>query len=150
MHYNLHIMLRFDLERALIAGDLAVNDLEAAWNDRFAADFGMAVDRPRNGVLAGRALARWACSGISRPTASAMSTPAACMRRCGTRCRGLDDHLARGDVAPALAWLGETLQRTAVCGCPRGHDRACYRCRGGRGAFCWSIFEAKYEALYAL
>jgi carboxypeptidase Taq len=44
-------MLRFDLERALIAGDLAVDDLEAAWNDRFAADFGVAVPDARRGVL---------------------------------------------------------------------------------------------------
>ncbi|MFN6978739.1 MAG: carboxypeptidase M32, partial [Gemmobacter sp.] len=32
VHYNLHIMMRFDLERALIAGDLVPADLEAAWN----------------------------------------------------------------------------------------------------------------------
>ena len=51
VQYNLHIMLRFDLERALIAGDLRVADLEAAWNDRFAADFGYAVDKPSNGCL---------------------------------------------------------------------------------------------------
>ncbi len=51
IHYNLHIMMRFDLERALISGDLSVNDLEAAWNDRFKADFGIDVDSPENGVL---------------------------------------------------------------------------------------------------
>ena len=51
VHYNLHIMLRFDLERALIRGDLQVADLEAAWNDRFEADFGLAVDRPSQGLL---------------------------------------------------------------------------------------------------
>jgi carboxypeptidase Taq len=51
IHYNLHVMLRFDLERALIAGDLAVDDLEAAWNDRCAADFGVAVPDARRGVL---------------------------------------------------------------------------------------------------
>jgi len=51
VHYNLHIMMRFDLERALISGDLSVNDLEAAWNDRFKADFGVTVDNPANGVL---------------------------------------------------------------------------------------------------
>ena len=45
VQYNLHVMLRFDLERALIAGDLQPADLEAAWNDRFAADFGVVVDR---------------------------------------------------------------------------------------------------------
>jgi carboxypeptidase Taq len=51
VQYNLHILLRFELERALVAGDLAVNDLEAAWNDRFEADFGYPVDKPSNGVL---------------------------------------------------------------------------------------------------
>ncbi|MGD9863345.1 MAG: carboxypeptidase M32, partial [Pseudodonghicola sp.] len=51
VQYNLHIMLRFDLERALMEGDLQVADLEAAWNDRFEADFGYAVDKPSNGVL---------------------------------------------------------------------------------------------------
>ncbi|MEM8753809.1 MAG: carboxypeptidase M32, partial [Pseudomonadota bacterium] len=32
VHYNLHILLRFELERDLVAGDLEVDDLEAAWN----------------------------------------------------------------------------------------------------------------------
>ena len=53
VHYNLHIMMRFDLERAFIRGDLAVGDIEAAWNDRFKADFGVAVDRPRAWDVAG-------------------------------------------------------------------------------------------------
>lgn len=51
VHYNLHVMMRFDLERALIAGDLEVRDLEGAWNERFERDFGLAVDKPSNGVL---------------------------------------------------------------------------------------------------
>ena len=51
VHYNLHVMLRFDLERRLIAGDLEVSDLEEAWNARFEKDFGLAVDRASNGVL---------------------------------------------------------------------------------------------------
>lgn len=51
VHYNLHIMMRFDIERALIEGELEVEDLEAAWNARFEADFGVAVDAPANGVL---------------------------------------------------------------------------------------------------
>src|SRR5690606_16597480 len=31
--YNLHIMLRFELEQALIRGDLAVNDVPNVWNE---------------------------------------------------------------------------------------------------------------------
>ena len=51
IHYNLHVLLRFDLERAMIAGDLSVKDLPDAWNERFEADFGVAVDKPSNGCL---------------------------------------------------------------------------------------------------
>lgn len=51
VQYNLHVMLRFDLERQLINGTLDVADLEQAWNTRFEADFGVAVDKPSNGVL---------------------------------------------------------------------------------------------------
>ena len=33
--YNLHIMLRFELEQALISGDLTVSDLPGVWNEKF-------------------------------------------------------------------------------------------------------------------
>jgi len=33
--YNLHIIVRFDLERALLGGDLATDDLPAAWNQKY-------------------------------------------------------------------------------------------------------------------
>ena len=46
--YNLHVMLRFDLERAVVHGELDVADLPAAWNERFEQDFGM---RPPNDAL---------------------------------------------------------------------------------------------------
>jgi len=49
--YNLHIMLRFDLERALIRGELAVADLPAAWDDRFEQDFGIRPATAAEGVL---------------------------------------------------------------------------------------------------
>lgn len=49
--YNLHIMLRFDLERALIRGQLAVADLPVAWDDRFEQDFGIRPATAAEGVL---------------------------------------------------------------------------------------------------
>ncbi len=39
--YNLHIMLRFDLERPLISGDLAPADVPGVWNETFQRYFGM-------------------------------------------------------------------------------------------------------------
>ena len=49
--YPLHIMLRFDLERALFDGDLEVKDLENAWNEKFYDYFGIEVESAKKGVL---------------------------------------------------------------------------------------------------
>ena len=49
--YNLHVMLRFDLERALVQGSLAVADLPDAWNERFERDFGIRPPTAADGVL---------------------------------------------------------------------------------------------------
>ncbi len=49
--YNLHIMLRFDLEIALMQGDLAVTDLPAAWNEKFEEYLGLTPPDDAKGVL---------------------------------------------------------------------------------------------------
>jgi carboxypeptidase Taq len=49
--YNLHVMMRFDLELALLEGRLVVGDLPEAWRARFAADFGIAPPDDRDGCL---------------------------------------------------------------------------------------------------
>jgi len=49
--YNLHIMLRFDIERAIIAGDLDVADIPGEWNKRFKEYLGIEVDHDANGCL---------------------------------------------------------------------------------------------------
>ena len=49
--YNLHVMIRFDLELALLEGKLAISDLPAAWHERYQADVGIAPPDDRDGVL---------------------------------------------------------------------------------------------------
>lgn len=49
--YNLHIMLRFDIERALISGDMSVDDLPDAWNERFEQDFGIRPETNADGCM---------------------------------------------------------------------------------------------------
>jgi len=49
--YNLHILLRFDLERALLAGNLAPRDVPGAWNDSFRAYFGLVPPDDARGCL---------------------------------------------------------------------------------------------------
>lgn len=49
--YNLHIIIRFELERDLIEGQLAVEDLPAAWNDRYRQALGIEPPSDADGVL---------------------------------------------------------------------------------------------------
>ncbi len=118
VQYNLHIMMRFDLERALIAGDLAVGDLEAAWNDRFAADFGVKVERPSQGMLQD---VHWSVGLFGYfPTYSLGNVYAGCLHRAlRADIPDLDAHLAQGDTAPATEWLRERLQRHGGLRSPR-------------------------------
>ena len=49
--YNLHVMVRFDLELDLLEGKLAVKDLAEAWHSRYKSDIGITAPDDRDGVL---------------------------------------------------------------------------------------------------
>lgn len=110
VQYNLHVMLRYDLEKAMVLGDLSVHDLEAAWNDRFLADFGYAVDCPANGFLQD---IHWCEALIGYfPTYSLGNVYAGCLFDVMTR--DVPDvlaHIARGELATATGWLWDKIHR---------------------------------------
>lgn len=110
VQYNLHVMLRFGLERALMAGDLQVADLEVAWNDRFESDFGYAVDKPSNGVLQD---VHWSVGLFGYfPTYSLGNVYAGCLNAAMRKAvPDLDQQLAGGDTSAATGWLCENLQQ---------------------------------------
>ena len=49
--YNLHVMIRFDLETELLDGSLSVRDLPEAWQARYESDLGIAAPNDKDGVL---------------------------------------------------------------------------------------------------
>ncbi len=110
VHYNLHVLLRFDLERDLIAGRLDVADLPEAWNARFAHDFGIEVDQPSNGVLQD---VHWSEALFGYfPTYTLGNVYAGCLNQAmRAAVPDLDDALAEGDTRPATAWLAENVQQ---------------------------------------
>lgn len=148
VHYNLHVMMRFDLERALIRGDLAVGDLEAAWNDRFAADFGVVVDRPSHGMLQD---VHWSVGLFGYfPTYTLGNVYAGCLHRAlRADIPDLDDHLARGDASPATGWLREKVQRHGGLREPRATIAHACGVEPDEGPLL-DYIEAKFAAIYDL
>lgn len=49
--YNLHVMIRFDLENQLFEGQLKFKDLPEAWNARYKSDLGIDVTEVKDGVM---------------------------------------------------------------------------------------------------
>ncbi|WP_170463458.1 carboxypeptidase M32 [Ruegeria arenilitoris] len=148
VQYNLHIMMRFDLERALMTGDLQVSDLEAAWNDRFKADFGYAVDKPSNGCLQD---VHWSVGLFGYfPTYSLGNVYAGCLYQA---LRGavpdLDAQLAQGDTSGATSWLRENLQQYGALYTPRDAITRASGVEPGPEPFL-SYLEDKFGALYGL
>lgn len=148
VQYNLHIMLRFDLERALMSGDLGPGDLEAAWNDRFAADFGYGVDKPSNGCLQD---VHWSVGLFGYfPTYALGNVYAGCLYGAlRAAVPDLDAQLERGDTSGATGWLRDNLQRQGRLYAPR---ETIERASGvtPSEAPLLDYLEAKFGALYGL
>lgn len=148
VQYNLHIMLRFDLERAMVAGDLKVADLEAAWNERFEKDFGYAVPRASLGCLQD---VHWSVGLFGYfPTYSLGNVYAGCLHEAlRADIPALDDQLARGETGQATGWLRERVQRHGGLMEPREViTRACGRAPGAGPLL--DYIEAKFGAIYGL
>lgn len=148
VHYNLHIMMRFDLERALIKGELDVADLEAAWNERFRADFGVAVDKPSNGMLQD---VHWSCGLFGYfPTYTLGNVYAGCLvKALRAEIPGLDAEMAKGDVSAATGWLRERLQRHGGLYEPRDVVRRACGFEPSEGPLL-DYLEAKFGEIYGV
>jgi len=102
--YNLHVMLRFDLERAVVLGELDVADLPAAWNDRFEKDFGMRPPSDAAGVLQD---IHWSAGLIGYfPTYTLGNMFAAQLMEAAEREVGpFAPQFAAGQFEPLLGWM---------------------------------------------
>ena len=102
--YNLHIMLRFDLERAVLTGELPVADLPAAWDERFEQDFGLRPPNAAAGVLQD---IHWSAGLVGYfPTYTLGNLHAAqLMAAASERVGDLDRQFAAGEFTPLLGWL---------------------------------------------
>ncbi|NVK46279.1 MAG: carboxypeptidase M32 [Rhodobacteraceae bacterium] len=110
VQYNLHVLLRFDLERQIIGGALEIDDLPEAWDTRFEADFGVKVDKVSNGCLQD---VHWPVGLFGYfPTYSLGNVYAGCLHKAlRAEISDLDAQMAKGDTSKATRWLAENLQQ---------------------------------------
>ena len=106
--YNLHVMLRFELEIALMQGDLSVSDLPGAWNEKFEAFLGVVPPDDAQGVLQD---VHWSGGMIGYfPTYSLGNLIAAQLwEKIHSDIPDLDDQIAKAKFDSLLGWLRENI-----------------------------------------
>jgi carboxypeptidase Taq len=114
--YNLHIILRFEIEKRLFAGTLAVRDLPAAWNALAQELLGLTPANDREGVLQD---VHWSGGAFGYFPSYCLGNMMAAQLWYKARgdLPGLDDDFARGDFSRLLGWL-----RQNIHGQGRRHD----------------------------
>jgi carboxypeptidase Taq len=104
MTYPAHVILRFRLEQALVAGDLAVADLPGAWNDGMRDLLGIVPPDDARGCLQDIHWYDGAFGYFPSYTLGAMAA-AQLMAAARRDTTGLDESLSAGDLRPLVGWL---------------------------------------------
>ncbi|MHB8470638.1 MAG: carboxypeptidase M32, partial [Gaiellaceae bacterium] len=108
--YCLHIILRFELERELLTGHLALADLPEAFADRMEAYLGV---RPANVVEGAIQDVHWSDSGFGYFPTYALGNVVSVQlwERAEADLGELEEQFERGEFAPLREWLGEHVHR---------------------------------------
>jgi carboxypeptidase Taq len=108
--YNLHILIRFELERALVNGDLRVADLPEAWNHAYRHTLGLTPTNDAEGCLQD---SHWVAGLIGYfPTYTLGSIYAAQLfARARKDIGDLDTAFSQGDFVPLCEWLRDRVYR---------------------------------------
>ncbi len=108
--YNLHVLLRFELEQPLISGDLPAADVSDVWDEKFEAMFGFRPPTAADGCLQD---IHWAAGLIGYfPTYALGNVYAAMLWDAANADLGdLDEQLAAGSFDPLRNWLTENIYR---------------------------------------
>lgn len=108
--YNLHIILRFELERSLIDETIHVSDLPSAWREKMRAYLGVTPESDREGVLQD---VHWASGTVGYfPTYTLGNVYAAQLARAAESALGpIDELVAAGEFRVLLGWLRENVHR---------------------------------------
>ncbi|MFN3151267.1 carboxypeptidase M32 [Bremerella sp.] len=112
--YNLHIIIRFELEQALLSGDLPVKDLPGAWNEKYTQQLGVTPTTDADGCLQD---VHWSAGLMGYfPTYSLGNIYSAQLLEQAREDLGdLDGMFAAGEFMPLLDWLRENVHQHGEC-----------------------------------
>jgi carboxypeptidase Taq len=108
--YNMHIILRFELEQALISGDLKPADVPGVWNEKFKKSFGLTPADDRKGCLQD---IHWSMGGLGYfPTYTLGNLYAAQFMEQARQDLGeLDGDFRKGEFGRLKGWLNEKVHQ---------------------------------------
>ena len=107
--YPLHIMLRYEIEQKVIAGELEVKDLPKYWNEKFAEYFGITPPTDTLGVLQD---VHWAYGNFGYfPTYALGSAIAAQLYHYMSKDFDVEQSLADGTTKRINEWLREHIHK---------------------------------------
>ncbi|MFW6384202.1 MAG: carboxypeptidase M32 [Halodesulfurarchaeum sp.] len=108
--YHLHVVLRFEIERDLLSGDLDVASIPAVWNEKMESLLGVRPETPAEGALQD---VHWSHGDFGYfPTYTLGSVLAAQLFEAARAAiPDLEERLAAGDPAPLATWLEEAVHR---------------------------------------
>ena len=106
--YNLHVLLRFEIERELFRGNLEVTDIETVWNDKMQKYLGITPDNLKDGCMQD---VHWSAGMFGYfPTYSLGNLYAAQLFAAARRELGdLDTQFAKGEFGSLLGWLRKNI-----------------------------------------
>ncbi|MBQ2323457.1 MAG: carboxypeptidase M32 [Oscillospiraceae bacterium] len=145
--YPLHILIRYEIEKELFGGTLAVADLEEVWNEKYRSYLGVEVPDAARGVLQDM---HWGHAYLGYfPTYALGSAFAAQFFRAMAKEIDVDDLLRRGEYPTIMAWLREHVHRY---GCMYSSAEVLRRATGEEfnAAYYFDYLERKYTELYHL
>ena len=130
--YNLHILVRFELEQALLNDDIRVSDLPAAWNEKYRKTLGVTPTNDIEGVLQD---IHWSAGLVGYFATYTLGNlyAAQFFEQANTELGGLDTRIRQGDVTSLRDWLRARIHTAAqryaaaelvvkVTGAPLTHD----------------------------
>ena len=145
--YNLHIMLRFEIENSLINGKVNPKDLPELWNAKMKKYLGVKPDSDANGVLQD---VHWSYGSFGYfPTYTLGNLYSAQMTRVMDKKLRIKELCTNGDLAPILSWLRTNIHKHGSLYWP---DELCKKVTGEKlnPKYFLDYIKQKYTTIYNL